>query len=110
MAAVGAVGAAGDRPGAGAGLVRVAFGVQLHHHPGAESRVILGAADPLGQLPTRPGPDRDLIAVERHKHRVKARGGRPARALMGGLGGALADGLGVVRGHPKAVAGEGFAQ
>ena len=58
VAAVGALGAAGDRPGAGAGLGGVAFGVQLHHHPGAEHRVVLGAADPLSQLPTPTGPGR----------------------------------------------------
>jgi hypothetical protein len=110
VAAVGALGAAGDRPGTGAGLGGVAFGVQLHHHPGAQGRVVLGAADPLGQLPTRPRPDRDLTVVERHKHRVKARGGRLAAALVGRVDGALADGFGVARWHPKAVAGEGFAQ
>jgi hypothetical protein len=41
---VGAVGAAGDHPGAGAGLGRVAFAVQLHRHPGAQGRVVLGPA------------------------------------------------------------------
>jgi len=85
VAAVGAVGAAGDRPGAGAGLGRVAFAVQHHHHPGTEGRVILGAADPLGQLPTRPGPDRELAVVEGHKHWVQAQGGQPAATLAGRL-------------------------
>jgi hypothetical protein len=110
LAAVSALGAAGDRPGAGAGLGGVAFAVQLHHHPGAQHRVVLGASHPLGQLPTRPGPDGELVVVERHKHRVQARGGRPPAALVGGLDGALADGFGVALGHAEAVAGEGFAQ
>jgi hypothetical protein len=66
VAAVGALGAAGDRPGAGAGLGGVAFAVQLHHHPGAEYRVVLGAPYPLGQLLTRPRPNRELTMVERH--------------------------------------------
>jgi hypothetical protein len=48
VAAVGALRAASDRPRAGAGLGGVAFAVQLHHHPRAEHRVVLGAADPLG--------------------------------------------------------------
>jgi hypothetical protein len=60
LAAVAALGAAGDRPGAGAGLGGVAFGVQLHHHPRTQGRVVLGAADPLGQLPTQSRPDREL--------------------------------------------------
>jgi hypothetical protein len=67
-------------------------------------------AGPLGQLPTRAGPDRQLAVVERHKHRVQARGGRPAAALADGVDGALADGLGVAGGHAKPVAGEGLAQ
>jgi hypothetical protein len=48
--------------------------------------------------------------VERHKHRVKGRSGRPARALAGGLGGALADRLRIARRHPKAMPLKGFAQ
>jgi hypothetical protein len=48
--------------------------------------------------------------VERHKHRVKARGGRPTAAVAGGLDGALADRLRVAGRHPKAVAGERLAQ
>jgi hypothetical protein len=44
----------------------------------AEHRVVLAAAHPLGQLPTRARPDGELAVVERHKHRVKARGGRLA--------------------------------
>jgi hypothetical protein len=82
---------------------------QLHHHPGTQDRVVLGAAEPLGQLPTRPRPHRELAVVEGHEHRVQGRGGRPAAALVGGLGGALPDGLGVAGRHPEAVAGEGFA-
>jgi hypothetical protein len=56
LAAVSALGTAGDRPRPGAGLGGVAFAVQLHHHhhPRAQGRVVLGPADPLGQLP----PDR----------------------------------------------------
>jgi hypothetical protein len=61
-------------------------------------------------VPTRARPDRDLAVVERHKPQVKAGGDRSAAALAGGLGGALTDDLGVACGHPKAVAGEGFAQ
>jgi hypothetical protein len=41
LAAVGALGAAGDRPGAGGGLGGVAFAVQLHH-PRPQHRVVLG--------------------------------------------------------------------
>jgi hypothetical protein len=48
--------------------------------------------------------------VERHKHRVKAGGGRSAAALARCVDRALADGLGVARRHPKAVAGERLAQ
>jgi hypothetical protein len=59
LAAVGALGAAGDRPGARARLDRVAFAVQLHHHPGTEGRVVLGAADPGGQLLVCCGPVRE---------------------------------------------------
>jgi hypothetical protein len=101
VAAVGAVGATGDRPRAGAGLGRVAFAVQLYHHPRAQHRVVLGPAHPLGQLPTRPCPDRELAVVERHEHRVKTRRGRPARALPGRLNRALPDGLGVTAGMPS---------
>jgi hypothetical protein len=79
VAAVGAVGPAGDRPGAGGGLGGVAFGVQLHHHPGTEHRVVLGTAHPLGQLTAGPCSDRELIAVEGHKLWVQARRGRPVR-------------------------------
>jgi hypothetical protein len=106
---VGAVGAAGDRPDAGTGPGGVAFGVQLHHHPGAEGCVVLGAAHPLGQLPTRPRPDWELTMVERHKPRVKARGRRPPAALAGRLGRALPDGLGVAGRHAQPVPLEGFA-
>jgi hypothetical protein len=110
LAAVAALGVAGDRPGAGAGLGGVAFAVQLHHHPRTEGRVVLGPPDPLGRLLTRPGPDREFAVVERHKHRVQARGCRPAAALASRLNHQLPDGLRVRSGHPKAVAGEGFAQ
>jgi hypothetical protein len=72
----------------------VAFAVQLHHYPRPQHRVVLGAAHPLGQLPTRARPDGELVAVERHEHRVQAGGGRAARALTGGLSGALPDRLG----------------
>jgi hypothetical protein len=51
--------------------------------PRAQHRVVLGTAHPRGQLPTRPRPDRELIAVERHKHRVQVRGDRPAHTLAG---------------------------
>jgi hypothetical protein len=92
------------------GLAGVAFAVQLHHHPGAQGRVVLGAAHPLGQLLTRPRPDRELAVVEGHEHRVKAWGGRPAAALVGGVDGALSDGLGVAGRHAQPVAGKRFAQ
>ena len=57
VAAVAAVGAAGDRPRARAGLSRVAFGVQLHHYPSAENRVVLSAAHPArpASHPSAPG-------------------------------------------------------
>jgi hypothetical protein len=57
--AMAAVGAAGDRPYSSAGLAGVAFGVQLHHHLGAEGGVVLGVADPLGQSP----PDRARTGI-----------------------------------------------
>jgi hypothetical protein len=81
LAAMGAVGAAGDRPGAGAGLSGVALGVQLHHHPGAQGRVVLGPPHPLGQLPTGPGPDGKLAAVGRPTSTGSRLGvaGRPVR-------------------------------
>src|SRR6266508_1164411 len=107
---VATVGAAGDRPSASAGLGGVAFAMQLHHYPRAKHRVVLGAAHPLGQLTTRPRPHRELTVVERHKHRVKARHSRLPGVLVGGLGGALPDGLGVAGRHAQPVAGEGFAQ
>jgi hypothetical protein len=88
----------------------VAFGLQLDHDLGAQGRVVLGAAHPLGQLPTRARPNGKLAVVERHEHRVQARGGRPAVALAGRLGVALPNGLGVARGHAEAVAGEGFTE
>jgi DNA-binding CsgD family transcriptional regulator len=50
LAAVGALGAAGDRPDPGGGALAVGLAAHLHHHLGAEDRVVLGAADPLGQL------------------------------------------------------------
>jgi hypothetical protein len=52
VTAVGALGAAGDRPRQHARLGGVAFAVQLHHHPRPQHRVVLGPAHPLGQLPT----------------------------------------------------------
>jgi hypothetical protein len=97
-------------PRASAGLGGVAFGVQFHHHPGAEGRVVLGAADPFGQLPTRPRPDRQLAVVEGHKFQVKARRGRPPGALASGGDRTLADRLGVAGRHAQPVAGEGLAQ
>jgi hypothetical protein len=108
--AVGAVGAASDRPGAGGGLGGVAFAVQRYHHPGTQGRVVLGAAHPLGQLPTRPRPHWELAVVERHKQRIQARGSLLPTALAGRLGGALADGLGVARRHAQPMSLEGFAQ
>jgi hypothetical protein len=88
----------------------VAFAVQFHHHTGAEYRVVLSAPHPLGQLPTRPRPHGQLAVVERHKPRVKLRGGRPPAALAGGLDGALPARLRVARRHAKAVPLEGLAQ
>ena len=85
------------------------LGVQLHHHPSTENRIVLGAAHPLGQLPTRPGPDGQLAVVERHEHQVKARRGRPPAALVCGGDRALADRLGVARWHAEPVAGKGLA-
>jgi hypothetical protein len=48
--AVGAFGAADDRPGPGGWPASVAFAVQLDHHVGAQGGVLLVAADPLIQL------------------------------------------------------------
>jgi hypothetical protein len=110
LAAVGALGAAGDRPGPRAGLGGVAFAVQLHHHPSAQGRVVLGTPHPLGQLPTRPGPDRELTVVERHKYRVQLTRGRLPTALAGRVDGALAHGLEVADRHAEAMALEGFGQ
>jgi hypothetical protein len=107
---VAAVGAAGDRPGAGAGLGRMALAVQLDHDLGAEGRIVLGTTHPLSQLPASAGTEGELALVKGHKHRVQARGDRSAAALTGGLDSALPDGLRVARRHAKAVAGEGFAQ
>jgi hypothetical protein len=78
--------------------------------PSAERRVVLGAPHPLGQLPTRARPDREFAMVEDHKHQVKARSGRAARALAGRVDRPLADGLGVARRHAQPVPGKGFAQ
>jgi hypothetical protein len=108
--AVGAFGAADDRPGAGGGLAGAAFAVQLDHDVGAQGGVLLVAADPLVQLGRRPLSGREGARVEGHKHRVQAWTGRLAAALAGGGDGALADGFGVGGGHAEAVAGEGFAQ
>jgi hypothetical protein len=104
VAAVGALGAASDRPRPGGGVGGVALGVEFDHDVGAEGGVVLGAADPLGQLSTRPGPDGELAVVAGHKQRVQARGGRPAAALAGGLDGALPDGFGVAGRHAQPVA------
>jgi hypothetical protein len=95
VTAVGALRAAGNRSRPRAGLGGMAFAVQLYHYPGTEDRVVLGGADPLGQLPTRPRPDRQPTVVERHKRRVKARRGRQARALAGRVDRPLLDRLGV---------------
>jgi hypothetical protein len=100
-AAVGAIGAAGDRPGAGAGFGGMAFAVQLDHDLGAEGRVVLGPPHPLGQLAAGPGAGGDLAVVERHKHRVKARRGWLSAAAAGGVDRALADGLGFRAGMPS---------
>lgn len=43
----------------------------------------------------------ELALVERHKHWVKARGGGPAAALVGGVDGALEDGRGLRAGMPS---------
>jgi hypothetical protein len=48
--AVGAFGAADDRPGPGGGLAGAAFAVQLDDHVGTQGGVLLLAADPLMQL------------------------------------------------------------
>ena len=85
--------------------------MQLHHHSGAEGRVVLGAADALGQLPAGQGAGGELAVVVRHKHWVKAGGGRPTPvALARRLDRPLPDRFGVTGWHAKPVAGEGFAQ
>jgi hypothetical protein len=48
--------------------------------------------------------------VERHKHRVQARRGRPAAAPADGVDGVLADRFGIACWHAKPVGGEGLAQ
>jgi hypothetical protein len=48
--AVGAFGAADDRPSAAGWLAGAAFAVQLDHHIGAQGGVLLIAAHPLEQL------------------------------------------------------------
>jgi hypothetical protein len=101
VAALGALRAAGDRPRPRARLGGVVFAVQLHHYPGTQGRVVLGAAHPRGQLLTRPRPDRELAVVERHKHRVQAGGGWLATALTGDLDRALADRLGAAHRHAR---------
>src|SRR5512132_4567900 len=57
--AVGAFGAADDRPGAGGGFAGAAFAVELDHHVGAQGGVLLLAADPLVKLGRRPRPRRE---------------------------------------------------
>src|SRR5215211_5438980 len=108
--AVGAFGAADDRPGAGGGLAGAAFAVQLDHHVGAQGGVLLVAADPLVKLRRRPRPRRESVRVEGGKHRVQRRGDRLAAALAGCGDGPLADGFRVAGRHAEAVAGEGLAQ
>jgi hypothetical protein len=63
--AVGAFGAADDRPGAGGGLAGVAFAVQLDDDVGAQGGVLLVAANPLMQLGCRPFPSGESARVER---------------------------------------------
>jgi hypothetical protein len=53
---------------------------------------------------------REGTRVERHKHRIQARGGWRPAALAGGGHGPLPNGFGVAGRHAQAVAGEGFAQ
>jgi Mycothiol maleylpyruvate isomerase N-terminal domain len=73
--------------------------VQLGHELGTEGRLVLGAAHPLGQLPTRPSPDRELAVVEA----TTTGPGWPAdpRAGAGGVDCPLADGLGLPAGMPR---------
>jgi hypothetical protein len=52
--AVGASGAAGDRPGPAGRLAGAALAVELDHHVGPQGGVLLLAADPLVQLGRRP--------------------------------------------------------
>jgi hypothetical protein len=52
--AVGAFGAADDRPGPAGGLAGVALAIQLDHHVGPQGGVLLLATDPLVQLGLRP--------------------------------------------------------
>jgi hypothetical protein len=108
--AVGAFGAADDRPGTGGWSVGAALAVQLDHHVGAKGGVLLLTADPLVQLGVRPGPGREGTRVEGHKHRVQSWGGRLIGAAAGRSYGALADGFGVPGWHAQAVATEGLAQ
>ena len=62
--AVGAVGAADDRPGAGGGLAGAAFAVQLDDHVGTQGGVLLLAADPPVQLGLRSWAGREGARVE----------------------------------------------
>jgi hypothetical protein len=103
------VGPSDDRLGPGGGLAGVAFAVQLDHHVGAQSGVLLVAADPRLQLSRRPFPDGKGARVERHKHWIQGRWCGPAAALAGRLYGALPDRLGVAGRHAQAVPLEGFA-
>ena len=80
---VDAVGPADDRPGPGGGSASVAFAVQLDHHVGGQSGVLLLAADPPIQLRRRPLWSRRHPRVERHEYRVQGRGGRPPATLAG---------------------------
>jgi hypothetical protein len=107
---VAAVGSSNDGPGPGGGLAGVALAVQLDHHIGTQSGVLLLAADPLVQLGWCPFSGREGARVERRKHRIQGRGGRLAGALAGGGDGALADRFGVGGWHAQAVAGEGLAR
>src|SRR5215217_7536879 len=69
--AVGAFGAADDRPGAGGGLAGVAFAVQLDDDVGAQGGVLLVAANRLMQLGCRQVTSGESARVERHKHRIQ---------------------------------------
>jgi hypothetical protein len=67
----------------------------------AERLDLLGPAQPYPLLGMGTARSGELARIERHKHRIQARDGRLAAALVGGGDGPLADGFGVAGRHAR---------